>query len=183
MQKQQTARAPELALPVPSLAAMRAALEAECGPDAAARALRTAGFAAGNALYAALNAGAENQPVDGMNAEVFWKRLVLLFSSRGWGNLSTAQLHPGIGALDSTNWVEAVPEAGAGRPSCHFTTGLLANLLGNAAGAEVAVLEIECRSKGDARCRFAFGAPEIMGAVYQYMLDGADAERSIAALG
>jgi len=180
MQKQ-TARAPELALPVPSLAAMRAALEAECGPDAAARALRAAGFAAGNALYAALSSN-EGQPLDEMNADLFWKRLVLLFSNRGWGTFSLSQLHPGIGALDSSNWVEAVPESGAERPSCHFSTGLLANLLGSAAGAEVAVLELECRSKGDGRCRFAFGAPEIMGAVYQYMLDGADAEQSIAAL-
>lgn len=182
MQKQ-TARAPELALPVPSLAAMRAALEVECGPDASARALRSAGFAAGNALYAALSASApEGQTIETMNADLFWKRLVLLFSNRGWGNLSIAQLHPGIGALDSTNWVEAVPETEAQRPSCHFTTGLIANLLGSAAGADVAVLELECRSRGDARCRFAFGAPEIMGAVYEYMLDGADAEQSIAAL-
>ena len=181
MQKQ-TARAPELALPVPSLAAMRAALEAECGPDAAGRALRAAGFAAGDALHAALTATTEGKALDAVNAELFWKRLVQLFSNRGWGNFSLTQLHPGVGALDAGNWVEAVAESGAQRPSCHFTTGLLANLLGNAAGSEVAVLELECRSRGDARCRFAFGAPEIMGAVYQYILDGADAEQSIAAL-
>lgn len=182
MQKQ-TARAPELALPVPSLAAMRAALETEVGADAAARALRSAGFAAGNALHAALAAGIDGQPMDAVNVDTFWKRLSLVFSNRGWGNLAHAQVHTGVGALDAANWVEAVPESGAQRPSCHFTTGLLANLLGNAAGTDVSVLEVECRSRGDARCRFIYGAPDTLGAVYQQVREGANAEQSIAALG
>lgn len=181
--QRQTARAPELALPVPSLAAMRTALEDECGADAAARALRSAGFAAGNALHAALASAMDGLSVDELNADAFWKRLSLLFSSRGWGNLSHSQLHTGVGALEASNWVESVPESGAQRPSCHFTTGLLANLLGNAADSDVAVLEVECRSRGDARCRFIYGAPDTLGAVYQQVRDGSDAEQSIAALG
>src|SRR5512140_2968857 len=71
----------ELALPVPSLLALREALEADVGPDAAAHALRHAGHAAGDALYPMLNAGAEDaagEPAQLPEAE-FWRRVADLF--------------------------------------------------------------------------------------------------------
>jgi hypothetical protein len=52
------------------------------------------------------------------------------------------------------------------QPSCHFTTGVLANILGRAADGEVAVLEVECRSRGDQRCRFLFGGADAVYSVY-----------------
>jgi hypothetical protein len=89
-------------------------------------------------------------------------------------------VHEGLAALDSPNWVEAEPNT-TSRPSCFFTTGLLANLLGRAAGSEIAVLEIECRSCGDEHCRFLFGAPETLEAVYSRLRSGESIESSLAA--
>lgn len=180
-------RPAELALPVASLAAIRQSLTQEIGPDAAASALRAAGYAAGDALYIALTqpftvsseSGAD--PIADLPADAFWRRLSQLFSTRGWGTLSHSAAHPGVGALDSTNWVEAVPESEP-RPSCFFTTGLLANLLGRAAGEHLAVLEVECRSAGHAHCRFLFGAPVTLEALYGRLRTGEPVDRSIAAL-
>jgi predicted hydrocarbon binding protein len=78
--------------------------------------------------------------------------------------------------------VEADPESGATRPSCFFTSGLLANLLGRAAGAQVSVLEVQCRSRGDHECRFLFGSDEALYAVYESLRSGQDVERSLAQL-
>lgn len=167
---------PELAIPVASLAALRRALAAEMGADAAARALAAAGHAAGDALYAQLG------EVDNVGENAFWRRLSHLFSSRGWGTLTHASAHEGIGALEAHDWVEADTEAGAARPSCHFSTGMLANLLGNAAGSQISVLEVECRSRGDARCRFLFGSAEAMQAVYDRVGSGASADSVLAEL-
>jgi predicted hydrocarbon binding protein len=182
---------PELALPTASLLAIRQALTEEVGPDAAARALQRAGFAAGEALFPLLGdrpgpgAGANSaaaHPPSELPETLFWRRLSELFASRGWGHLRYEPVHPGVGALVATDWVEASPAADAARPSCHFTTGLLANLLGFAADAEVGVLEVECRSRGDQRCRFLFGGAGALGAVYSSLLHGADVDQSLAQL-
>jgi len=172
----------ELALPVSSLLALREALEGEVGSDAAARALRHAGHAAGDALYPLLAAGdAETDPAELPEAE-FWRRVADLFAARGWGRLHFEAIHPGIGALESGDWVEADADAGRLRPSCHFTTGLLANLLGRAAEGPVGVLEVECRSRGDLRCRFAFGGQDALEAVYGALAQGHDLDQALAAL-
>jgi predicted hydrocarbon binding protein len=185
-------RPPELALPVASLAALRRELAAAVGGDAAARALQSAGGAAGDAFSRALVHGLGSSPaaadpesaaremIAALDQATFWRRFGELFVSRGWGHLTMAQLHPGVGALDSTDWVEA--DAGASRPSCFFTTGLLANLLGRVADDDVAVLEVECRSRGDARCRFLFGSPVALEDVYRQMSAGQELADSLDAL-
>jgi predicted hydrocarbon binding protein len=181
------ARPSELALPVASLAAIRRALSSEVGPDSAAQALQAAGYAAGDAFYAALvqrfgaDANADQpQPTD-WSATTFWRRLSQVFSTRGWGSLAHEAPHEGIGALSSTNWVEAEPDTSA-RPSCFFTTGLFANLLGQAAGTELAVLEVECRSRGVQRCNFVFGASETLDVLYARLRAGEPVESSITTL-
>jgi predicted hydrocarbon binding protein len=171
-------RAPELAIPVASLSALRHALTAEVGADKAASALRAAGHAAGDAWYPQLNRGEEGD----VAASTFWRRLNQLFSSRGWGSLTHSPLHPGVGALDAADWVEAQPESAEPRPSCSFTTGLLANILGNVAGSDVAVLEVECRSAGDARCRFLFGSAEALNAVYERVSTGDAVDAALSGL-
>ncbi|HSL71273.1 MAG TPA: 4-vinyl reductase [Longimicrobiales bacterium] len=180
-------RPPELALPVASLAAIRRSLTDEVGANGAARALRAAGHAAGDALFAALTQpfGGDGGDADGshlseVSVGTFWRRLSQLFSTRGWGALMHEQVHDGLAALESPNWVEAEPNT-TNRPSCFFTTGLLANLLGRSAGSEIAVLEIECRSRGDDRCRFLFGAPETLETVYTRLRSGESIESSVAA--
>ena len=172
-------RAPELAIPVASLSALRLALTVEVGPDAAARALRAAGHAAGDAWYPRLQG---NEDDGGVPESRFWRRLTQLFSSHGWGTLTHHAVHPGVGALDAGDWVEAQPEAGEARPSCFFTTGLLANLLGHAAGSDVAVMEVECRSQGDARCRFLFGSADALNALYARVATGDAVDAALSEL-
>lgn len=177
-------QAQELALPVASLMALRHALANEVGADAAARALRGAGHAAGDALLLPLRERAsEDEALGDISETAFWRRLTELFATRGWGHLEHHHLHEGVGMLESPDWVEADPAFAAGRPSCFFTTGLLANILGGAAGAEVAVLEAECRSRGDLRCRFVFGAPDTLNAVHAAARGGAALESALATLG
>jgi hypothetical protein len=91
-------------------------------------------------------------------------------------------VHPGVGALDTIDWVEADPESSEARPSCFFTTGVLANLLGNVAGSNVAVLEVECRSTGHDRCRFMFGSAEALNALYSRVASGAAIDTALSEL-
>jgi hypothetical protein len=58
-------------------------------------------------------------------------------------------------------------------PSCHLTCGLLADFFGRLSEGLVAVMEVECRSRGDARCRFLAGAPETLSTLYERMAQGA----------
>ena len=176
-------RTPELALPVASLAAIRDSLVSSVGPEAAALALRQAGHAAGDALHRILTGGRDTESVAALPADRFWEQLSRLFSSRGWGQLMYSQVHSGVGSLEAANWAEARADADTGQPSCHFTTGVLANLLGQIANAEVAVLETECRSRGDQRCRFLFGGADAVFAVYERIAAGDEPDAALARLG
>jgi len=173
---------PELAFPVDALSALRAALEIKVGGDAAAEALREAGHAAGDALFPLLAAGGSSESPGDLPEAVFWRRVADLFSARGWGHLQFEAIHAGLGVLEASDWVEANSSDGTLRPSCHFSTGLLANLLGRAAGDDVGVLEVECRSRGDLACRFLFGGREALDAVYQALLNGRELDQALAQL-
>lgn len=174
---------PELALPVASLLALRRALEAELGADGASRALHHAGHAAGDALFDAFIAAVPGADLGELDEVAFWHELAALFSRRGWGTLAFEGAHPGVGALESADWAEADPGEGALTPSCHFTAGLLANLLGRTAGDDVGILETECRSRGDLRCRFLFGGRDALGLVYEALRTGRALEDALADLG
>jgi hypothetical protein len=90
----------------------------------------------------------------------------------GWGNLTTVPLGPSVLALDSPNWAEAADEPQGDFPSCHLSCGLLADFLGRVSQGSVAVMEVECRTRGDSRCRFLAGAPETLGILYDRMAAG-----------
>lgn len=185
-------RPAELALPVASLAALRRALVEAVGSDGAARALRVAGHAAGDAFFHALSrqpassAASSEAAVAASPRELgeaaFWARLSELLSSRGWGTLSHEPVHPGVGELQSGDWVEADASIRALRPACFFSTGMLANLLGQVSGDEVAVMEVECRSRGDARCRFLFGGPAALDELFRRIQSGEELASSLATL-
>ncbi|HSJ07107.1 MAG TPA: V4R domain-containing protein [Longimicrobiales bacterium] len=177
-----TTRTPEVALPVAALGAVMEALNAQLGPEAAADALRTAGYAAGDAFFRIL-AGSSPDELKTLPADRFWGRLGMLFSARGWGHFRYEQAHPGVGSLESADWVESRTDSVAEQPACHFTTGLLANLLGNVAGAEVGVIEVECRSRGDGRCRFLFGGTDAVYAVYHRMAEGESSDAALEGIG
>jgi len=86
-----------------------------------------------------------------------------------------------VATLDSADWGESESSARTEHPACHITTGMFADLFGRLAGAPVAVLEVECRSAGDPRCRFLVGNPDVMDAVYEEMGRGAAYEAAVKA--
>lgn len=154
---------------------LRAALERDTGLQAASY-LQEAGFAGGEELYSGFTEwlrstrGVE-RPAD-LDAQFLDDALSQFFVLQGWGALTTQTLSGAVLALDSTEWAEATDEGRGEFPSCHLTCGLLADFFGRLSDGLVAVMEVECRSRGDARCRFLAGAPETLSALYDRMAQG-----------
>lgn len=153
---------------------LRASLERDAGLQAATH-LQEAGFAGGEELYRSFSAWlAQHRQLDKpaeLDVRFLSEVLSEFFADQGWGRLSTTPLGSVL-ALDSTNWAEALDEPQGEFPSCHLSCGLLADFLGRVSEGLVAVMEVECRSRGDARCRFLAGAPETLGILYDRMAQG-----------
>ena len=181
-----TVRDTMLSLPVDALGAVHRALADGRNPAEAAEAARRLGFETGAGFHRGLQewlaASAADAP-EALAPDEFWKRLSEFFASHGWGRLQFERLHPGVAALSSEEWAEAEPAGSASYPSCHFTTGLLADLLGRAGSADLAVLEVECRSKGDPRCRFLVGGWEALERVYDELSAGSPYTEAVQRLG
>lgn len=154
---------------------LRASLERDTGLQAAAY-LQEAGFAGGEELYEtftewlAQKRGVE-QPSE-LDVGFLGEVLGEFFSDQGWGRLDATPLGPAVLALDSVEWAEALDERQGEFPSCHLTCGLLADFLGRMSRELVAVMEVECRSRGEQRCRFLAGSPETLGILYDQMAQG-----------
>jgi predicted hydrocarbon binding protein len=138
---------------------LRTALERDTGLQASAY-LQEAGFAGGEEL------------ASNLDVQFLSEVLSDFFSERGWGRLEATPLGPAILALDSAEWAEATEEGRGEFPSCHITCGLLADFFGRMSDGLVAVMEVECRSRGDGRCRFLAGAPDTLSALYDRMAQG-----------
>ena len=154
---------------------LRASLERDAGLQAAS-CLQEAGFAGGEELYAEftdwlLATKGVAHPPD-LDVEFLSDALSEFFAEQGWGALTAAPFGNSVMALDSSEWAEAAAESRGEFPSCHLTCGLLADFFGRLSGQVVAVMEVECRSRGDARCRFLAGAPETLGTLYDRMTQG-----------
>ena len=158
-----------------SLQQLRASLERDTGVQAAAY-LQEAGFAGGEQLYQAYTAwladGYRVERPGELDASHLSDMLSSFFADTGWGQISAQPLGSAVLALDSTEWAEASEGGGAEYPSCHLSCGLLADFLGRMSDGMVAVMEVECRSRGDGRCRFLAGAPETLGTIYERMSQG-----------
>jgi hypothetical protein len=111
------------------------------------------------------------QPAE-LDAQFLTEVLSEFFREQGWGALQASPLSPAVLALDSTEWAEATDDGRGEFPSCHLTCGLLADFLGRLSDGLVAVMEVECRSRGDGRCRFLAGAPETLSTIYDRMSQG-----------
>ena len=170
-----------LGLPRPALAALRAALYRDAGP-AVANYLQEAGYAGGETLFAAfrgwLAARKERAPEE-LSLERFEELATAFFREAGWGSLAIGSLRSAVATLDSRDWGEADPSSGMDHPACHFTTGMFADFFGRIADAPLAVLEVECRSAGSARCRFLVGNAEVMEHVYETMGRGEGYEAAL----
>lgn len=144
-------------------------------PDAAIAVLQESGYAAGEGLYTALcgwlgtHAGTERP--EELDATLFAGALSDFFQSAGWGRLAIAPVGGAALALDSSDWIEAEPGS-AQIPMCFFSAGMLADVMGRVSGEQVAVMEVECRSKGDSICRFLSASPATLQEVYEKMAAG-----------
>ena len=154
-------------------------LRALAAPPADAPAfLQETGYSTGDELYAHLlkwlpTYAGVSDPSE-LDATVLGEVLSEFFQALGWGSLKVERLGNAGLTIDSTDWAEAVPGTNAASPYCFYTSGLLSSILGKLAGADVAVMEVECRSCNDARCRFLAGSPETLQAVFEAMTAGKD---------
>jgi predicted hydrocarbon binding protein len=154
---------------------LRASLERDTGLQAASY-LQEAGFAGGEEMFREFGdwlvatRGVEH-PGD-LDVQFLSEVVSQFFSEQGWGELTASPLGPAVLALDSAEWAEASDESRGEFPSCHVSCGLLADFLGRLSEGLMAVMEVECRSRGDARCRFLAGAPETLSALYDRMAQG-----------
>lgn len=154
---------------------LRSALERDTGLHAATY-LQEAGFAGGEALHSAFADWLAERygvarPAE-LDATYLSDALSGFLAELGWGRLTATPLGPATLALDSGDWAEAAEQPTGEFPSCHLSCGLLADFLGRISGRVVAVMEVECRSRGDARCRFLAGAPETLSGLYERMAEG-----------
>lgn len=176
-----------LQLPAAFLPALHSALATERSTAETAALLREVGYATGPVVSAAfeqwLTDHGRSAAPDSLPTQEFWPALDEFFQKTGWGSLRHVALHPGVGALDSPDWAEALPESGASQPSCHVSVGMLAEVLGRVASGAVAVLEVECRSRGDVRCRHLFGGEVALRTVFEHASAGRSYTEGIDRLG
>lgn len=170
-------------LPANALRALPQNLARTLAPADAVGLLRQLGTASADQFLAELdqrggpNGDAAEQPV-----EQLWEQLSNLFSEMGWGTLRHQHLHAAIGALQSDNWTEGSADVEPILPGCHLSTGVFAELLSRLAGRDVAVMEVECRSRGSDRCTFLFGSGSALGQVYEELRKGMPYEQAIQQL-
>ena len=157
-----------------SLHQLRSALERSLGVQAAPL-LQEAGFASGEALSEALRDWVSehygvDQPQD-LDSAFLSEALSGFFAAQGWGTLSLERLGSAVLTVDAPDWAESWPGSGQ-YPSCHVSAGLLADVFSRLAGGQFAAMEVECRSRGDARCRFLLASPETRTLVFERMTHG-----------
>jgi predicted hydrocarbon binding protein len=173
-----------LAITRDSLTALRAALMRDTGATAAGY-LQEAGYAGGQALFDAfrrwLAARGKSAP-ESLSVDAFQREATEFFRHGGWGSLALGALDDAVATLDSDDWGEADPGAGAELPSCHVSSGMFADFFGRLADAPLAVMEVECRSRGDERCRFLLGSTEVMQRVYESMAGGEEYGAAVKAV-
>jgi predicted hydrocarbon binding protein len=154
---------------------LRISLEKATGVQSATY-LQEAGFASGEGVYNAFCEWAAatyfvGKPSD-LDVQFLGEAMSGFFHECGWGTLVPDQIAPAVMCLDSTDWSEANPESEAQYPCCHFSCGMLADFMGRLSSGLMGVMEVECRSRGDERCRFLAGSPETLHLIYERMNQG-----------
>jgi predicted hydrocarbon binding protein len=152
-------------------------------PDQVITVLQEAGYAAGEGSYRAFAAWLPGRTgVDSpgnLDADLLAETLSEFFTRSGWGTVTMSPVGTGALALDSSDWAEAEPGTSQ-MPMCFFSAGMLADFLGRLSDETVAVMEVECRSRGDERCRFLSATPEVLEKVYNEMTQGRSYEEALA---
>jgi bacteriochlorophyll 4-vinyl reductase len=165
-----------MSAPLPGILRQLHASLATHAPEQAITILQEAGYAAGAGLYTAFTAA--NNPAE-LDADLLAPTLSEFFTSGGWGAVTVTPVGTGALAVDSSDWAEAEPGTSQ-TPMCFFSAGMLADFLGRLSEETVAVMEVECRSKGDGRCRFLSATPAVLEKVYTEMTQGRTYEEALA---
>ena len=143
--------------------------------DHAVTILQEAGFAAGEGVYQVFCNWLPGQTgvprPEELDAARLTDVLSEFFRATGWGSVTVGPLGGAALAIDSGDWAEAEPGT-AQMPMCFFSSGMLADFFGRLSGEPVAVMEVECRSRHDPRCRFLSAAPDTLNVVYDHMTQG-----------
>jgi predicted hydrocarbon binding protein len=165
-----------MSVPVPAIVRQLHASLATHAPEQIVAILQEAGYAAGEGLYKSFTQIAN--PAD-LDADELGPTLSEFFTTGGWGAVAITPVGTGALALDSADWAEAEPGT-APMPMCFFSAGMLADFLGRLSEETIAVMEVECRSKGDARCRFLSATPDVLDKVYNEMTAGRSYEEALS---
>lgn len=166
-------------VPAGLISSLRRALANDRQPLEAVNLLRQVGYEVGEDVHQALSAhiafaGGDARELD---ADAFWQGVSGYFQSIGWGSVEHRQLHPGVGALDLVDWIEAGSDGGP--QGCHLSTGFFTDLLGRVAGDGVVVMEVPAEP---GRSRLLFGSGETLAAVYQSLASGASLDEALGRL-
>ncbi len=166
-------------IPAGMISSMRRALAGDREPLEAVNLLRQVGYEAGEQVHAALagRLAADGGDPREMDADRFWQGVSDYFEGIGWGRVEHRRLHPGVGALDLVDWLEAGSDGGPA--GCHLSTGFFTDLLGRVAGAGVVVMEVPAEP---GRSRLLFGSGETLGEVYQSLASGASLDEALGRL-
>jgi len=161
---------------------LRTVLERETGAQSALL-LREIGFATGEALWSAFTGwAAERYHVEHprqLDSRYLSEALGGFFEEHGWGGVEVSELSSSVLAVDARDWAEAEAR-GAEYPSCHFSSGMLADFFTRLGGSQAAVMEVECLSRGEGRCRFLVGSPDVLTYVYERMTAGMSYTQALA---
>jgi len=163
-------------VPASLISSVRRALASDREPLEAVNLLRQVGYEVGEAVHQALSGRLGD--AGEMDADAFWAGVSDYFQDVGWGRVEHRRLHPGVGALDLVDWIEAGSDGGPA--GCHLSTGFFTDVLGRVAGDGVVVMEVPAEP---GRSRLLFGSGETLGAVYQSLAGGASLDDAIARLG
>ena len=165
-----------------TLDALRLTVLRDGGLSGATR-LQDAGFAGGKALYDAfrdwLASRTDTDPRELPTPE-FGEHMSEFFRQAGWGSMRLGSLADSVATADSTDWRESESTQPEEHPGCHLTTGMLAAFFTAAGDAPIAALEVECRGKGDSRCRFLIGAGPLLTHIFEQVEQGQDYEGALA---
>src|SRR5688500_683739 len=145
-------------------------------PDRRIARQQEGGYAAGEGQ---VRSSSEAHNPDNLAADLLADTLSQFFAGGGWGSVAISPVGTGALALDSSDWAEAQPGT-AQTPMCFFSAGMLADFMGRLSGETVAVMEVECRSRGDQRCRFLSATPDVLEKVYTEMTQGRSYEEALA---
>ena len=167
-----------VAVPVDFFTALRKAVESPAS-SVTVDSVRDAGYQAGQALFDDFTSWLTDRgeaTLDSLEDDRFTSLVSGFFEAVGWGTVHFTTLSDAVLALDTYDWAEAEGDGG----NCHVSTGLFAGFFGRLANAPIAVLEVQCRSADDARCRFLLGSIDVLGYVHEAIGRGIPYDRAAA---